>query len=224
MSSYIILSEKKWHFKLYEKLNNSFDDKWILINDKEKFTIENISLINPKKIFIPHWSYKIESQIYNKFECILFHMTDLPYGRGGSPLQNLIIRGHKATKISAIRVVEKVDSGPIYHKKELKLSGSARDIFDRSLEIIFDMIKFIINKNPQPRKQLGKITYFKRRNPSESSLSQINNIEAFYDQIRMLDADGYPKSFIELNGFQIEFSKAEINNKIIKANVRIFKK
>ena len=29
-------------------------------------------------------------------------MTDLPYGRGGSPLQNLIIRGFESTKISAI--------------------------------------------------------------------------------------------------------------------------
>ncbi len=27
-----------------------------------------------------------------KFECVCFHMTDVPYGRGGSPLQNLIIR------------------------------------------------------------------------------------------------------------------------------------
>lgn len=44
-------------------------------------------------------------------------MTDLPYGRGGSPLQNLIVRNHYKTKISEIRVKKEIDSGPIYLKK-----------------------------------------------------------------------------------------------------------
>ena len=53
-------------------------------------------------IFIP-------TEIFTSFECIVFHMTDLPYGRGGSPLQNLIVRGHKKTKVSALKVVKEVD-------------------------------------------------------------------------------------------------------------------
>ena len=44
-------------------------------------------------------------------------MTDLPYGRGGSPLQNLIINGHKETMMSALRCVQELDAGPIYLKK-----------------------------------------------------------------------------------------------------------
>jgi len=35
----------------------------------------------------------ILKEIFENYEIILFHMTDLPYGRGGSPLQNLIVRG-----------------------------------------------------------------------------------------------------------------------------------
>ena len=41
-------------------------------------------------------------------------MTDLPFGRGGSPLQNLIVRGYKETMLSAIKCVGEVDAGPIY--------------------------------------------------------------------------------------------------------------
>ncbi len=48
------------------------------------------------------------------FNCVVFHMTDLPFGRGGSPLQNLISRGIYKTKISAIKVVKEIDAGPIY--------------------------------------------------------------------------------------------------------------
>ncbi len=31
-------------------------------------------------------------EIFENWACVVFHMTDLPYGRGGSPLQNLIVR------------------------------------------------------------------------------------------------------------------------------------
>ena len=31
-------------------------------------------------------------EIHENYKCIIFHMTDLPFGRGGSPLQNLISR------------------------------------------------------------------------------------------------------------------------------------
>ena len=45
------------------------------------------------------------SEIIRNYECICFHETDLPFGRGGSPIQNLIVRGFKTTKISAIKMI-----------------------------------------------------------------------------------------------------------------------
>lgn len=55
-------------------------------------------------------------------------MTDLPYGRGGSPLQNLIKRNIENTKISAIKVVKDLDAGDIYLKRDLNLNGTADEI------------------------------------------------------------------------------------------------
>ena len=49
----------------------------------------------PRYVFFPHWSHIIPEDIHGAFECVIFHMTDLPFGRGGSPLQNLIARGIK---------------------------------------------------------------------------------------------------------------------------------
>ena len=134
METYIILSEKKWHKDLYKNLlEKSKYNKWVLIDSKEKFQIKNLKKIKPNKIFIPHWSYIIPKSIFENYECIVFHMTDLPFGRGGSPLQNLIIRGFNETKISALRVKKGVDTGDIYLKDSLTLSGSAQDIL---LEVI----------------------------------------------------------------------------------------
>ena len=41
----------------------------------------------------------------------------------------------------------------------------------------------------------------------------------------MLDAEGYPRAFLDFNNFRLEFSSvSKTNNKYLKANVRIFKK
>ena len=159
MDRYILLSNKGWHNKLLEKLKKRFlESEWILIQNEESFTKEEISKKKPKKIFIPHWSNKISEEIYSNYECVLFHMTDLPYGRGGSPLQNLILRGHK-TKISAIKVVGGLDEGPVYLKNDLDLLGTAKEIFLKSSEVIFEMICEIIEK-PYTKASRGAASYF----------------------------------------------------------------
>jgi len=115
-------------------------------------------------IFFPFWSWIIPPEIYEVWECIGFHMTDLPFGRGGSPLQNLIIRGHKTTKISAFRIVRELDAGPIYLKRDFDISyGSADEIYDRALKIILeDMIPYILKHRPNSVPQVGEVVEFPR--------------------------------------------------------------
>ena len=59
-----------------------------------------------------------------------------------------------------------------------------------------------------PRPQRGKATVFSRRTSLESEIPGLESLEALYDFIRMLDAEGYPKAFLNYKGFKIEFSKA----------------
>ena len=227
MSRYIILTEKKWHEKLFSNLKITFaNDSWWLINRVEDFNLENLSSINPDKIFIPHWSYIIPSEIIENYECIVFHMTDLPFGRGGSPLQNLIVRGLKSTKISAIRVEQKLDAGDVYIKSPLSLEGTAYEIFIRSTYVIEGMIEKVVKNKLHPVPQVGEIVEFKRRKPADSNWENLSTLEEVFDYIRMLDCEGYPHAFIETPIFKIEFNKAsfDINEEIITANVRIIKK
>jgi methionyl-tRNA formyltransferase len=225
MATYLLLSEKSWHNQLYENLSKNKEYNWVRITDKNLFTLEALDKINPQKIFIPHWSSIIADNIYQEYECIVFHMTDLPFGRGGSPLQNLIIRGMTNTKISAIRVVKELDAGDIYLKRDLSLEGTATDIFLRSVPIIEEMIKKIIEDDLQPSPQYGEPVHFKRRKPDESNIENLSSVNDIYDYIRMLDCEGYPPAFIETKYFKIEFQNAEvINEKQINAHVRIFQK
>ena len=222
----IILSEKKWNEELVSLLAIQYKhSKWKLINNKSEFRHEVLKKLNVGKIFIPHWSYIIPKDIYEKYECIVFHMTDLPFGRGGSPLQNLILRGFTETKISAIKVEEGLDTGPIYLKRKLTLEGTAEEIFIRSSHIIYKMILIILENQITPISQIGNPVIFKRRKKEDSNIVELKEINLLFDYIRMLDCNGYPKAFIENDDIKFEFSKAELKSKNeLIANVRIFKK
>lgn len=225
MKSYILVSEKKWHDELFSSLEQSIPGNWIRVKTREEFDLVILERINPEKIFIPHWSYIIPKSIFEKFECIVFHMTDLPFGRGGSPLQNLIDLGFEQTKISALRVTSELDAGPIYCKNNLSLLGTAEEIFIRSTRIVGEMIHEMIDENLEPKEQEGEAYVFKRRKPEDGDISKLTNLNKVYDYIRMLDADSYPPAFLETESFRFEFSRASIKaNEIILADVRIIKK
>ena len=151
-------------------------------------------------------------------------MSDLPYGRGGSPLQNLIIRGKKNTVLSALKVNQGIDEGDIYLKKPLSLYGTAEEIFERSSPIIFKMIQEIVEKKIVPFPQKGTVTIFKRRSIQQGEIKNLNELHEVYDYIRMLDCEGYKNAFTETKNFKIYFNSAELNNQEINANVRIIKK
>ena len=226
MENILIVSEKSWNKELVSYLQSTMPQyAFYLISQKEDFTVERIGSISPVKIFIPHWSYIIPSAIFERYECIVFHMTDLPYGRGGSPLQNLIVRGLTATKLSALRVEVGLDTGPVYLKMDLSLSGTAEEIFVRVNKLVGKMIVEMIQNNLQPVPQEGDPVVFKRRKPEQSDMSGLEKLEEIFDYIRMLDADGYPHAYIEKGEFRYEFTRASIKaDGSIVADVKITKK
>jgi len=221
MSTYIIATIKDWNIRNFYKIASEIRANWHLITNKEDLTFEKIEPLNPRYIFFPHWSWVIPKKVYSRFDCVVFHMTDVPFGRGGSPLQNLIAREIYETKISAIKVVEELDAGSVYLKRKLSLYGSAEEVFIRASRIIFDMIHYIIENEPSPVEQKGKPVLFKRRTPAESRIPDVRDLNKVFDWIRMLDAEGYPKAFIETENLRLEFSRASLKSGYIHVDVKI---
>jgi methionyl-tRNA formyltransferase len=227
MITYLFLSEKPWHDNIYNVLSKRDKESWFRIKRKEDFNEAALNNLQPELIFIPHWSYIIPEAIWKNFTCIVFHMTDLPYGRGGSPLQNLIVRGHTQTVISAIKVDKGIDTGDIYCKSPMSLEGSAHEIFKRSAPIIAKMIERIIVEQLRPSPQRGTPVHFRRRKEDDGKLNRLSNLEEVYNYIRMLDAEGYPNAFVETEHMIIKFKEAKLDaagNSEIHANVIITKK
>lgn len=196
----------------------------VRLRQPSELIFADLKKLNPEYIFFPHWSWIIQREIFTSFECVIFHMTDLPYGRGGSPLQNLIVRGHRKTKLTALKCIEELDAGPIYTQRTLSLLGTAEEILKRASGIIEKMIVEIVESRPESVPQVGEVVEFRRRQPKDGDISNLATLHDVYDFIRMLDADGYPQAFVDTECMHLEFFNAKFCADFVEAKVRIRRK
>lgn len=207
-----------------DRITHRCDGHFITVRSTEEFDSLSLDQLNPRYIFFLHWSSIIPASIFRRYETVIFHITDVPYGRGGSPLQNLIVRGHENTVISAIRCTKELDAGPVYAKRPLCLHGSAEEIFIRARDIIEDMIVEIIENEPIPTPQRGTPVIFRRRKAEDGNLQNVRTLKEVYDWIRMLDAPGYPPAFLDVGPFRILFRRATMHFNKIRADVEIVRR
>ena len=203
----IIANSKNW-FKINNKIKNK--NEVVVITDPKKLKLNFLKKFKPDFIFFPHWSWIVPKEIYSNYKCVVFHTAPLPYGRGGSPIQNLILKGFKSSPVCALKIVKKLDAGPIYAKKNLNLNGSLSQILFRLNDIVNNLISELIQFLPVPKEQTGEIHNFKRITPKNNLLPDNISLNSFFDRIRMLDDDSYPNAFINYRNFRIEFQNAEI--------------
>lgn len=223
--TYVIAANRELYADSCQRLAARTGSAFIRLSSADQLTVERLHEIQPRKVFFPHWSSRIPAEIHNEFDCVIFHMTDLPFGRGGTPLQNLIARGFSETAMTALQCVEELDAGPVLLKRPLGLEGRAEDIYRRARDLIEDMIVDIIATDPQPQPQYGDPVHFQRRTPEQSDMSSLRELRAVYDHIRMLDAQGYPHAFLETPHLRIEFGEATLadNEIVCTAVVRVRK-
>ncbi len=216
-----IASSRPWNHATADRLAERTGIDFVRVDDRSQMTVEYLAERGVNVLFVLHWSWIIPPTLFEAVECVIFHMTDLPYGRGGSPLQNLIQRGHDSTVISALRCVRELDAGPIYMKKPLSLLGSAEEIFLRADRVIEEMIVEWLETRPEPQPQEGEVTTFTRRRDADGDLSSASSLDEAYDFIRMLDAEGYPRAYLDVGGLRIRFSRASRKADSILADVEI---
>ena len=211
-----------WSNIVFEDLKSQKNVNWARVSNKKDL---NSALdVNPDWIFFFHWSCIVSENVWKNFNCVTFHTSNLPYDRGGSPIQNQILKGVKNSRVNAIKMSGDVDAGPIYCSKPVTLQGSLTDIWlaiaDQTKILIRDCI--INDLKPAPQES-SDINSNKRRKTASIPVNSLSEIIEFYDHIRMLDAEGYPSASIKLGNFLIEFSRASIKDKKIRCDALIEK-
>jgi len=219
--AYLVVGCKSWNRRIFDEMLRHLPGRWHYIGSAADFSLDAVEKIAPRYIFFLHWSWKVPDELVGRHECVCFHMTDVPFGRGGSPLQNLIVRGLKTTKLTALRMSREFDAGPVYMKADLSLKGGAEEIYIRAARLSARMIQSMIQREPTPVPQRGEPVNFKRRKPEDSELGTAKSLAELNDFIRMLDAEGYPRAFLQHSGFRFEFSRPALYDGRIVADVQI---
>lgn len=138
---------------------------------------------------------------------LVVHESDLPQGKGWSPLTWQILEGKNDIPIVLFEAAEKVDSGVVYLKETMHFKGTelveelraiqADATFKLCLEFI-DNYSDIIDKAVS---QEGESSYYHRRTPEDSRLNPDKTIREQFNLLRVVDNERYP-AFFELNGEQ----------------------
>ena len=145
-------------------------------------------------------------KIFKKLELnknnIVIHESDLPKGKGWSPLTWQILEGKNKIPICLFEATNKIDAGNIYIKDYIILNGS--ELFDelkqkQGEKTIQMAINYIKNyKEISGKIQFGSETIYKRRRPKDSELDINKSIKDQFNLLRVCSNESYP-AFFTLN-------------------------
>jgi methionyl-tRNA formyltransferase len=161
---YLVASGAVWGDVAYGRLN---DGAWTLVQTPVQLAATDFSPY--RYAFFFNWSYLVPTTVLAAIECVNFHCTALPHGRGGHPIENLILRGHTHTVITAHQMVPELDAGPIYRqsRRPISLAGTKDDICARFIAPVVTLARQILRDEPTPVPQAGPVTRFRRLSQEE---------------------------------------------------------
>lgn len=133
---------------------------------------------------------------------IVVHASNLPSGKGFSPLQWQILEGKNEIVLTLFEVVEALDAGPYYLKGNVKYNGT--ELLDelrlKMANKINEMcIEFITSyESLTPKIQDGVETYYSRRTDFDDEINILKPIVEQFNHFRIADNENHPLYFWHL--------------------------
>jgi methionyl-tRNA formyltransferase len=149
-----------------------------------------------------------------KFGCINLHPSLLPEWRGAAPIQRAIEAGNGWTGVSIMKMVEKLDSGPIWKQSREKiLKSDTTDILERRLVINGSNLleEFFSKANSEklfvPQDNYNA-TYAKKIEKKELNIDWTDSATCIMHKINAF----YPKpcAYSFLNGIRVKFGRSKV--------------
>jgi methionyl-tRNA formyltransferase len=156
---------------------------------------------------------KKKTLILNKHN-IVVHGSDLPRGKGFSPVQWQILEGRNEIPITLFEAVEELDDGPWYLKDTLILKGP--ELYDEihhllGMKIVDMCISYVQNHETlKPVKQTGDSSFYPRRTEKDDMIDPQKSVVELFNHFRIASNDQFPLYFIHLGRkFYIKLYPAE---------------
>ena len=196
--------------------------------------LNHIKKLNPDIVVVVAYGQIIPADFLNlsQIHFLNVHASLLPKWRGAAPIQRSIMNMDEETGISIMKIVEKLDAGPVLLKSKIKINKDSiyQDISKKmsnlGAKLILDALDLIKAGNAKfsPQNE-DEVTYAKKINKKESKIIWNENASNIIAKINALSPS--PGSWFNFLGSRIKIIKArEVSSKgkpgsIINENLTI---
>ncbi len=214
-----VLAEQKDQKKSYSIVVLSDSSSWI------NFDIQDLCLEWTALGHQVHWAHKTEnipsadfcfclsfgrivsSAVRSKFRhTLVVHESELPRGKGWSPLTWQIIEGVNRIPVTLLEAVDQVDSGTVYAQCWIEFQGDelVDDLRKAQAKTTHTLCRWFVDEYPnsamQGREQRGEESFYPRRRAADSELDPNKTISEQFNLLRVVDNLNYPAFFRHSGG------------------------
>ncbi len=211
----ILTSQKSWFIPFAKKLVITFKKKRYnskLFHDHKKINnyYEIVFILSYFKIIEKEY---LKKHLYN----LVVHESSLPNGKGWAPLFWQILEEKNNIPIVLFEATEKMDSGKIYLKDDIKFEGHELYNEIRKLQAkktIELCLKFLKEYNElTPQKQEGSPSYYKKRTQKDSQLDINKTIKDQFNLLRIVNNKEFPAFFYHKgHKYCLKTTKEKVNS------------
>ncbi len=194
------------------KLNLSVRCPISFDNKKE---IDHIKSLKPDLVVVVAYGKIFPERLLNleKLTFLNVHASLLPRWRGAAPIQRAIMNMENETGISIMKIVPKLDAGPILIQSKLKINKETNyealsaKMSDLGAKLIIDALELIKNNKAIFKLQdESKVSYAQKIDKSESKINWNESAEKILAKIRAFFPN--PGCWFEYRGARIKIIKA----------------
>ena len=178
--------------ELAEKLSDLGDQVTILNSYDSSQSVDINFLLGCTKLAPPEFLSQARLSL-----CV--HESELPLGKGFSPLTWQIIEGQNVIPVNLFYAIIDGDAGPVVYREKMTFEG--HELIDEMREVqgnmTIDMCMRYLSEEIPPLgdHQVGEPSCYRRRKPEDSQLDPNQSLAAQFDQLRVVDNNRYPAYF-----------------------------
>jgi len=193
-----------------------------------------LKLLNPDLVIVVAYGQLISKNYLSlsKHGFINIHASLLPKWRGAAPIQRSIMNLDKETGVSIMKIVEKLDAGPVIMQEKINVTSemNAEDLSNKLSDLSSKLILECIDEIEGGKAKFidqdeQKATYAKKINKEEGKINWDNSAENILAQINSLLPN--PGAWFSFMGERYKILKASISEaegekgKVIDNNLTI---
>jgi methionyl-tRNA formyltransferase len=185
------------------------------VNDES--VLNHIEQLNPHFLVVAAYGKMLPECLLQipQHESLNVHASLLPKYRGAAPINYALIKGEEETGVSIMRVVKKMDAGPVFHSEAIKILPEDTSITlteklaEKGAQAIISSIQDIVNNKPTPTDQdESLVTYAPKMTRELSPIDWTCSAQDIFNQIRALVP--WPMATTTLNNTNLKIFTSKI--------------